>query len=55
MVAVGVALGVADSEADGDSVGTGPAPGPVPEIAKPPMISVRTSSPEPEPIKTSRR
>ena len=54
MVAVGEAEGLADSEVVGDSVGVIPMFGPPPVTAKPPMISVRTKSPEPDPIRTSR-
>ena len=55
MVAVGEADGLADSEAVGDSVGVGPRFELPPVTAKPPMMSVRTKSPEPDPMRTSRR
>ena len=54
MVAVGAAVGVSDSEAVGVSVGVRPLFELPPVTAKPPMISVRTKSPEPDPISTSR-
>ena len=55
VVAVGEADGLADSEAVGDSVGIGTIFDPPPVTAKPPMMSVRTRSPEPDPMRTSRR
>ncbi|CAB4636350.1 unannotated protein [freshwater metagenome] len=55
MVTVGEADGLADSEAVGDSVGVGPRFELPPVTAKPPMMSVRTRSPEPDPMRTSRR
>jgi hypothetical protein len=55
VVAVGEAVGLADSEAVGDSVGVITTFEPPPVTAKPPMINVRTKSPEPDPMRTSRR
>ncbi|CAB4635106.1 unannotated protein [freshwater metagenome] len=54
-VAVGDAVGVADCDAVGVSVGSGPELSVPDETANPPMIRVSTTSPEPDPIRTSLR